>query len=183
MKYKRLKIVLLILLVVGLSFILLKDYEHSHQGHHHSSEEANDEHSESHQDHEEHNDHEEQGEEKASGGVGPGKAVTEADPDQGLKLSEKTIQLFEVATKPLGAFPFSVPISSLVYYQEEIGVYRLRDGWFKLIEVKLLSKSGKQAMLESSDLMSADQIVIQGAALLRVAELDAFNGGEEGHGH
>lgn len=136
-------------------------------------------------DHAPHHDHEEdsdkdkdehENEEEAAGGVGPNNAVTAADEHDGIKLSPKTIKLIELKTELYDGQ--TIPKSALVFYQDKIGVYRLRDGWFKLVPVTFNS----QLLPQSKDLRSDDQIVTQAMGLLRVAELDAFSG-EVGHSH
>ena len=105
--------------------------------------------------------------------AGPTLAVQEASLKDGFKLSEKAKEVIGVKVKSLGARPFNVPTSALVFHGDKVGVYRFRDGWFKLIEVQ---RSGSS--VSSSELRENDQIAIQGVALLRVSEMDAF-GGEE----
>ena len=66
----------------------------------------------------------------------------------------------------------------VLYQSAKGGVYRLRDGWFKLVKIQIMSKGNEQAFIKSSELKSGDSIVVKGAALLRVSEMDAF-GSEE----
>lgn len=136
-------------------------------------------------DHDPHHDYEEgsdkekdehENEEEAIGGVGPNNAVTAADEHDGIKLSPKTVKLIELKTDIYNGQ--AIPKSALVFYQDKIGVYRLRDGWFKLVPVIF----NNQSLPQSNDLRFGDQIVIQAIGLLRVAELDAFSG-EVGHSH
>lgn len=147
--------------------------------HEHSKKEAHDDHAAE----EGHSDHEEEGEEGGSG-VGPGKAITAASKTQGIQLSEFAVKTLGLKTAPIVA-PSNHRLSpgALVKFQNEAGVYRLRGGWFKLIEGKLLSLSATEALFQSNELRPGDQIVIEGVPLLRVAELEAWGGSGDGHGH
>ncbi len=107
--------------------------------------------------------------------AGPSMAVTEANARNGFRLSKKAKQVIGVVLKRIEAASHRVPSSALIYYGPRIGVYRLRSGWFKLIE---LQTSGPMAFSPKNppDLMDDDEIVVVGGALLRVAEMDAFGG-------
>ncbi len=109
--------------------------------------------------------------------AGPTLAVQEANLKDGFKLSDRAKEVIGVKTKKLGIKPFSVPQSSIVHYGDKVGVYRYRDGWFKLIEVQIIKKS-QAVEISSSELRDNDEVADQGVALLRVSEMDAF-GGEE----
>lgn len=123
--------------------------------------------------------HEEEGE---SPNVGPGKAV-EALGHDGMKLSAKATAALGLKTVPLkGRSPYRVPFASLVFFRDEVGVYRLRDGWLKLVEVVVPEKTKLEATIRTSGLKPGDQVVISGVARLRVVEMDATSG-EVGHGH
>lgn len=108
-----------------------------------------------------------------------GKAVYETSAEQGMKISDIGLRNIEVTLgKVPGSSSFNIPLTGLVYFQDNIGVYRLREGWFKLVKIKLKSKNADHALIESEDLSVGDQFAIHGADLLRVAELDAFGSGE-----
>lgn len=116
---------------------------------------------------------------EAPANVGEGKAIVAADAKTGLKLSEAAAKTLGLKTMEAAR---RVPASALVYFHDEVGVYRLRGGWYKLVEVEIVSK-GREVVIETDELKPGDRIVVAGAALLRVAELDAFGGEEAGHGH
>lgn len=151
-----------------------KDHENGGEGRHEEGEEHDDQGKEGH----------EEGEEEASSGVGPGNAVTATDAEKGLQLADEAVKTLEIKTQ---AAPeeFTLPKSAIVTFKDETGVYRLRDGWYKLIE----GEARPQGVLvrfipqRKKDLRPGDTIVVEGAPLLRVAELDAFSTGEAGHGH
>ena len=110
--------------------------------------------------------------------AGPTMAVLEANLDDGFRLSEKAKKVIGVVTQPIGQKPYVIPRMALVFYGDRVGVYRLRQNWFKLVEVQTVSKTHDSASVSSPDIKVDDQIAIEGVALLRVAELDAFGGGQ-----
>lgn len=117
--------------------------------------------------------------EEASGfRAGPNMAVQEASLKDGFRLTDKAKEIIGVKTKALSSKPYVVPLSALVHYGDKLGVYRLRDGWFKLIEIQKNNKGSTDVSLDNSEFKDGDQIAIEGVALLRVSEMDAF-GGEE----
>ncbi|MDX6768805.1 MAG: hypothetical protein SF051_04685 [Elusimicrobiota bacterium] len=125
---------------------------------------------------------EEHGEEEASPNVGPGKGV-EAFGHEGMKLSAKAAASLGLKTSPIaGAGAVKVPASALVFFQDEVGVYRSRGGWIKLIEVELGERTKRDAVVRSKELKPGDQLVVAGAAAIRVIELD-LTSGDVGHGH
>ncbi|OYZ23535.1 MAG: hypothetical protein B7Y39_04305 [Bdellovibrio sp. 28-41-41] len=105
-------------------------------------------------------------------------AVQEANLKDGFRLTDKAKEAIGVKTKALGPKPFKLSANSLVHYSDKVGVYRLRQGWFKLIEVKKTNQDNGSVLISSSDLKESDDVAVEGVALLRVSEMDAF-GGEE----
>lgn len=181
---------------LGISAPLNKTNPHDHSGEEkhqdkdaHASDEAHskaDEHEEdAHDEHgEEGHGSEEEGAEESAGGVGPGKAITAASKRVGIKLSEKAIQALEIRWQPVqSTTTHQIPVQSLVMFQSEVGVYRLRDGWFKLAEGKIISRSELSVTFQSGEIRPGDQLVISGVPLLRVTELEAWGGSGDGHGH
>lgn len=122
-------------------------------------------------------------EEEEGGGshTGADKAVTQYDPHTGFQLSDLALKTLQIQYQILdGKDSFQVSLNALVYFKDEVGVYRVQKDRFKLIEVKVLSKTNAHAKIQSPELRPKDKIVIEGAPLLRVAELDAA-GGSGGH--
>ncbi|MBL0250256.1 MAG: hypothetical protein IPQ26_06350 [Elusimicrobia bacterium] len=81
---------------------------------------------------------------------------------------------------------FTLPKSAIATFKkDETGVYRLQDGYYKLIEGEARPRGLLVRFIphRKKDLRPNDQIVVEGVPLLRVAELDAFSTGEAGHGH
>ncbi len=138
-----------------------------------------DEHGEADEDHEDHGDHGES-EEESVGGVGKGNAVTAANKNRGIRLSPKAIETMGIKTDSYKNG--IIPASALVRYQDNLGVYRLRENWFKLIPITIKNQQGDSLNILSPDLETSDQIAVTGTGLLRAAELDAFSG-EAAHSH
>lgn len=116
----------------------------------------------------------EEADEGKKGRVGPGKAVVEASEKDGLKLSEKALKNLELDFMAvLGGTNISVPASALVHFQDFSAIYRLRNGWFKMVEIEPTIR-GQMAQFNSKDISSGDQIVISNPGFIRVIELDVF---------
>lgn len=125
-------------------------------------------------------DHEEGG----GARTGPNKAVLEASADRGMKLADKALRRLGVQTSPLaGVGPYKLTVKALVYSKEEVGIYRLRSGWYKHLDVEVATKERGFAVVRAKDLRAGDRVVVAGAALLRVAELDVLGAEVTDHGH
>jgi len=154
-----------------------KGDEHAHGAekedeHGHAEEEGEDEHG--------HGDgHEEEG----SSRIGPDKAITAASKKDGIQLAEKAVKRLALASVEAKGPAPRVPSKSLVFYQGETGVYRLRNGWYKLVDVKVTERGATDSVVRSSELQGGDRIVSEGVPLLRVAEMEAWGGSGDGHGH
>lgn len=188
------------LIIAITSFLLLASFPQLRaEDHDHKEEEKSDTHKEqddhdhdskktdehSHKDGEKHDDDEKeehgQGEEEESvGGVGKNNAVTAADEHEGIQVSAKAQKAIGLQSESYQNG--SVPITALVRHQNQISVYRLRDGWYKRVPVQIEKIENGQAFIQTDELSQGDFVVVQSVALLRVAELDAFSG-EVGHSH
>jgi hypothetical protein len=116
-------------------------------------------------------------------GVGPNKAVTDANAKLGIKLSKAAIETLGIKTSPISVVGSQarVPGKSVLSYQEEHGLYRLRDGWFKLVDLKVTVKNpSADISIQTSELKPGDQVVTEGAELLRLADLNVWSGEEGG---
>ena len=132
-----------------------------------------------------HDDHDAK-EAGVSSNVGPGKAVEAADPEKGFQFSSAAAQRIGLETRPLhGKAPFVLPASALVRYREERAVYRLRGGWITRVEGRAEGdhENVRFTPRDWQALVAGDAVVIEDVPIVRLAELDAFSTGEEGHGH
>jgi hypothetical protein len=127
-----------------------------------------------------HSDHEEE----ASSNVGHGNAVTAADKHVGLQLSPEALKTLGIKTQLLPAAS-GLPKSAIVAFKDETGVYRLREGWYKLIEGHVQPQGNRVRFTphDNHDFRPGDHVVVEGVPLLRVTELDAFSSGDAGHAH
>ncbi len=108
---------------------------------------------------------------------GHSKAVLEASVDSGFKLSDKALRSLQLKFQLVvpGKIQVVMP-TTLVHHQDQVGVYRLRNGFYKLVSVHVANQVPNKISVECSDLKSGDQIVSQGVALLRVVDMEAFGG-------
>lgn len=134
------------------------------------------------EDHDKDHAHEEEGEHEASSRFGPNKGVVEAEPKLGFKLHDKAYANFKIETIKLGSAPWRIPNAALVFAKEERHVYRLKNGFFKSIDVKILKREGKSFVISSEDLGTGDQIVSVGTGFLAIVD-EAVFGAELSHDH
>lgn len=197
-KYKYLSVIFLYFI---LSFFSSKnklseeDAEHSEKGHEHEEEQHDEDHDEHghHEGEEQHNeDHGEHGHEKeglddhGSSEFGPDKAITRVEKSgKRFELNEKAEKLLKIATVEIKAQGknFIVPISAIVSFRDEYGVYVKRGKAYQLLETKKLVKNFQQVTIELEAAGSSEFIVTQGVGLLRVSHLQASGQGGEGHVH
>jgi hypothetical protein len=122
-------------------------------------------------------------EEEGAKNIGPEKGITAFDEEAGFTLSKEALKTFSVETASLnGSGPWTVPASALLLTGEEKSIYRVRDGAFKRIDIAVVSKNKNQAVIQSDELGSGDQVVTKGVGNVRIAEVDATSG-ESGHHH
>ena len=107
----------------------------------------------------------------------PEKAVFETSKENGFKVGKKGLENIEVKLAQVTTSEtHTLPVDSLVRFQNHVGVYRLRDGWFKLIPIQITKKGATTVTARCSELAPGDALVVEGAALMRVTEMDAFGG-------
>lgn len=116
-------------------------------------------------------------EEVKSPSVGPDRAVIAASKDDGIRLSEKAKAKIGIKTTKITT-NFQIPASALVHERAEFGVYVKKGEWFKYIEVELGNQSSSNVRIESPKIRVGDEIVVSDVALLRLAELNLSNGGD-----
>ncbi len=154
---------------------------HDDHGDEHAHEEGEkDEHAHGKEEKDEHG-HEEGGEEENSA-IGPGKGITEKS-ENGFKLSEKAIKNFDIKTMVATSNTIELVRSALVEVRDQKYVYRMRDGWIKKVQVRVLSKEKSKVVLEISDVRSTDLIITGGAGFVRTAEIITEEGVSHGHSH
>ena len=108
---------------------------------------------------------------------GTSKAITEFSSEFGIRLNpivEKKIGLRVKKTRSLSTD--SLSRSAIIFSKEFTGIYRQRSGWYKLIPVKIVGTDNNNILIKFEELKSEDMVVSDGAALLRVGELEASAG-------
>jgi len=157
----------------------------SHDNHH--DDESEDEHHDEH-DNESEEEHGEHGDEHSKE-FGPDKGVLDFSQDKGLILAAQAENRFQVkysrAKYHRKKKPHTYNVSGLViiWDENETYIYRKRDGWLKMIPVRVISKSHHQYLIYAKDVISSDEILVRGVPLVRLAELNASGASGEGHGH
>jgi hypothetical protein len=139
------------------------------------------------QEHQNHHDHAEQDEKENTplpSNVGKGKAIQAASLAKGLRLSERAKQTLGLKFRSIETkSPFRVDSKAIVYHEADVGIYRMRDGWIKLIDVHIIKKNQDGTIFDTRELVLGDQIVTDGVPLLRVAELNAWSEPGESEEH
>lgn len=173
------------------------DEEESHQGHGHEEESHDDhEHEEKghddeghsgHDDHEEgggghagHGGHEGHGSSKA---IGKGKAIEEVDETKGFRMSEEAKETIGVKLRKPSESPLVIPKDALVVSLDKRGIYRYRDGFFKMLPVKIEGEDKNTFTVAVNGLRDGDEIAVEGVGLLRVTDIYSTDTSEYGHGH
>lgn len=172
-------------------------HDSDHKENHHKTHKDN--HDEDNHEHDEHSDghskdsHDTHGEgeghdEHESSKFGPGKAILEVKNEgQNFKLAMAAEQVMGIKSQlpVLTEEPhhFKVPRNSIVEYQEKIGLFRKRDGWYELIDARIIKTVNGESLVYSENLSVHDQIIYSGVGLLRVAHLEASGQGGKGHAH
>ena len=128
--------------------------------------------------------HEDSHESEGSSVVGPDKGILAANEKDGFKLSPEATKNFDIKTVPLSeGTSWVIPAAAISYSALEVNLYRFRNGSYKRIDFKTLSKDITSRRISSTDLKAGESIVTTGLGFLRVAEIAAFGGAPEGHSH
>lgn len=101
-----------------------------------------------------------------------------------FQLSAAAVKNFGLKYSTIrGAGPWEVPASAVLFSQEEVSLYRYRNGTYSRIHFETVGKGTSSRKVTSKDLQSGDAIVITGVGYLRIAELAASGETPEGHSH
>lgn len=101
----------------------------------------------------------------------------------GFKMTPASIKTFELKfVKYLGVKTL-VTKDAIYKGLDEVNLYRVRDGLFKRIDFKILSKEKNSYFISSPNLKVGDEIVTSGVGFLRMAEIAASGGLESSHSH
>ena len=150
---------------------------HNHESDHTEEKDGHDDKEDDHGHHGHgHDDHDEEG------------AITAKDEKLGIQLLPEAVETIGLKTRSLRKFrrapgTYVIPPQSLISYEYEEGIYIKRGPWYNLIPVKKLTRGRGGITIRSPHLRASDHLIIEGAALLRLAHLEAFGASGDGHGH
>lgn len=162
--------VIIFILVGAVTFSTSYAEDHDHESKDHQEEKS---------EHQDHDDHEDEHGHEENSQVGEGQGIVAASEKEGIKLSPEAEKNFEIQ-KITGNIILK---SAIVKVGEEINLYRYRDGFYKRIDFSVVKKEGDKIHIQSPDLKSTDQIVVQGMGYIRIVEIAAFGGAVTGHSH
>lgn len=153
----------------------VKEKDHDHE------EDGKDDHDD-HDDHDEHGDHDDH-DEGGGKAIGEGKAIISNDEKLGIKLAADSLKTLGVRSRPIGAKELMIPRSALIQIKGESFVYRLRSDFFKLLKVNVTKTQNDQLSVSLAEFQSGDQVVVNGADLIRISDVYANDSAHYGHSH
>lgn len=118
--------------------------------------------------------------EETSSSVGPNKGITEKGPN-GFKLSDEAIKTFRLQTVGVNSTNMTISNQSIVRIKNGKFVFRLKDGWYKRVEIKIIQTNQGLVTIKSAELADGDKIVNAGVGFLRIAEVFSEEGAEHSH--
>ncbi len=137
-----------------------------------------------HDDHDKHDDHEKSEEAEANKSVGTEKGIIEASEKLGFKLSPEAIKRIGFKTiKFTPTFPCKISIDSILESKNEVNIYRIREGYIKRIDFEKIRTINNFIEIKSNELKIDDEIILDKIGFIRLAELAAYGGNENGHSH
>lgn len=153
----------------------VEKHDNHDEDHHDKESDHNDEHKDEHE-----GDHHEEENNK----IGPTKGILKADKELGFILSPEAVKNFGLSTLKLSAASsWTIPLKARVLSKDEVNLFRIRNGHIKRIDFEKLSNDGDNMKVKSSELLSGDEVIVDGVGYVRIAEITAFGGGTEGHSH
>ncbi len=103
--------------------------------------------------------------------------------EDGFKLGPAGMKTFEIKLLKVTTAQVNIQKAAIYKGLNEVNLYRLREGHFKRIDFKTISKTPDGLLVSSPDLKNGDEIVIQGVGFLRMAEIAATGGLSDFHSH
>lgn len=148
--------------ILFFSFCLLSFSVQAEDDHGHGNEKGHEEHHKD--DHEEHDEHNETA-------------------SEGFKLTAKAIKNFGLTYVDVKNAETVISQKAVFRSLSEVNLYRLRSGFYKRIDFKILDKTKDHWKVSSKDLAFGDKIVVDGIGFLRIAEIAASGGLSDSHSH
>ena len=127
--------------------------------------------------------HDEKNEEKHDGNDHKEHTEVKEEVLDGFKLNIASTKTFEITFLKYSSQEMTVPESAIYKGLNEVNVYRFREGLYKRIDFKTISKTKSYYLISSVDLSDGDQIVVTGVGFLRIAEIAASGGLSDSHSH
>lgn len=161
-----------------------QDHEKEEKGHHDpKSKDQEHKHSdEDEHDHPDEHDKDEDHKSEASSAVGPDKGIVEKN-EKGFKLSPEAYKAFDFKVENLTGKIFTLPRLALVEIKNDKFIYRVRQGWIKRLQIKVLKKDKQKLTVELSQYQEGDQVIVNAVGFIRTAEMVAEEGVSHGHSH
>lgn len=119
--------------------------------------------------------------EETSANVGLDKGILEKSESEGFKLSEEAVKTMDIKTMDVHSQQVEIPITALVRIKDEMYIFRLRGGWYKRIELKIIQKGTDKLTLNSNHLSNGDKVVTKGLGFLRTSEIYSEEGATHSH--
>ena len=161
------------MLKIIISFLFLfsvNTWAESGHDDHRKEEKYEEKHEEKHEENHDDNDHEEHAEHKE-------------EVLDGFRLNVASTKTFEITFLKYSSQKITVPESAIYKGLNEVNVYRFREGLYKRIDFKTISKTKSDYIISSVDLSAGDQVVVSGVGFLRIAEIAASGGLSDSHSH
>ena len=136
-----------------------------------------------HDDHKKEESHEEKHEKKHDDNDHEEHAEHKEEVLDGFKLNVASTKTFEITFLKYSSQKITVPESAIYKGLNEVNVYRFREGLYKRIDFKTISKTKSDYIISSVDLSAGDQVVVSGVGFLRIAEIAASGGLSDSHSH
>lgn len=128
---------------------------------------------------------EEHDEESDTVSIGPGKAITAVKyGGKNFKLSQESEKFLKISTLnivPENSSLYKVPRSTIVRFQNHVGVFVKSNGWYSFVKVIIVNPAGDDFVIKSENLSKDMQVANNGVAYLRLAQLQVSGQGGQGH--
>lgn len=113
--------------------------------------------------------------------VGPHKGVTEVEKDRSFKLAPEAVKRLEIKLTLFGGHSVTLPAGALVRTLNDHRIFRLREGWYKSVDFKVLKRAADSVVVTSKDLLPGDSVVSGGVGFLRTIESQLGEAESETH--
>lgn len=102
---------------------------------------------------------------------GVGKAIVAVNESKGFKLSKESISTLGIIFRKISGERFEIDKDTLITSKDFKGVYRYKEGFFKVFPIQIQKEEKGRYWVTSRYLNPGDLIVVKSAGLLRVADI------------